>query len=399
MRWLALLFVAVTVACTPSPGGLQAGQATAARTGSPASGASPSSAAVSPRGPVAGQPSPVSSPSGGTSLAVLVDVLNLPDVYDIALVNTSGLVVAAVHPRQRTDIGDAIALPYVSASNSRVYYLDGDSEVRYLKADNSTGVVTTVPGTSSVRATFAVSPDDKRIAVGLLDYSVRPVKLTIYVEDLGGANHHVIFTSTSHYVWPVAWHAGQLVVAYIGPNAVPLQSKLQLYGSGNLQLYPYGPSPYGGINFHVINPANAVREAIISGGGASGLLSKAGVAVVQGDADDWRGQWINWNSPNDYGSYSAAGSLSPDGQTIAACCDQPNRMGQVVLWFKGGTSNTLSLPGTSTDWVGWFDDHHIITGFYQRSDGVPDVYDIDTNQLITVSAHGIVAAMLPGGLD
>jgi hypothetical protein len=390
MRWLAVLVVAMTAAaCTPVPGGLRTGRATAARTDSPAPVASPSSVI----------PSPLPSPGSSGALAVLVDVLNLPDVYDIALVNANGETMAFAHPRKRTEIADAIALPYVSASNSRVYYLDGDSQVRYLKSDNSTGIVTTVPGTSTVRATFAVSPDDKRIAVGLLDYSARPVKLTVYVEDVGGANHHVIFTSTNHYVWPVAWHAGHLVVAYIGPNAVPLESRLQLYGSGNLQLYPYGPSPYGGINFHVINPVTAVREAIISGGGASGLLSKAGVAVVQGDADDWRGQWLNWSSPNDYGSYSAAGSLSPDGTTIAACCDQPNRTGQIVLWFKGGTSTPLSLPGTSTDWVGWFNDRQIITGFYQRSDGTPHVYDLDTNRINTVDAHGIVAAMLPGGLD
>jgi hypothetical protein len=394
MRWLVVLALLVA-GCSAEPVSFHGSQASGARTEptpTQPEGIPPESTPAP--SPVAGLPS-----ASASSYAVLVDLFAGSGAYDIAVVSSSGAVAARAHPKQRSAISDALELPYVSASNSRVYYLDGDGDVRYLKADGTTGRTAAVPASPTVHAAFAVTPDDRRIAVALLDYSTTPVKLTLYVEDVGGAHHRVIFTSTNHYVWPVAWHAGQLVVAYLGPNAVPFKSKAVLYGNGDLIRYPYGPSPYGGINFHVINPTTAVRQAIISGGGASGLLSRSGVAVVQGDADNWQGQWMPWNSPADYGSYSAAGSLSPDGTVIAACCDQPGGAGRLVLWYPGGSSTALPVLAVSTDWVGWFDNSHLITGFYQRNDGTPAVLDINSMVVSAVNAHGIVAAMLPGGLD
>lgn len=394
MRWLVVLAL-VIAGCSAEPVSFHGAQASGARTEP-----SPTQPDVIPPGSTPATSPVASLPlTSAPSYAVLVDLFAGSGAYDIAVVSSSGAVVAHAHPNQRSVISDALELPYVSASNSRVYYLDGDRDIRYLKADGSRGSVATVPASPTVHAAFAVTPDDRRIAVALLDYSTTPVKLTLYVEDLGGAQHRVIYTSTNHYVWPVAWHAGQLVVAYLGPNAVPFKSKAVLYGNGDLINYPYGPNPYGGINFHVINPTTAVRQAIISGGGASGLLSRSGVAVVQGDADNWQGQWIPWNSPGDYGSYSAAGSLSPDGSVIAACCDSPGGAGHLVLWYRGGSSTALPVAATSTDWTGWFDNSHLITGFYQRSEGTPTVIDISSNLTITVPAHGIVAAMLPGGLE
>jgi hypothetical protein len=330
----------------------------------------------------------------------MVDLFAGGNAYDIALVAVDGRVVARAHAQKRTVIADASELPYVSASNSRVYYLDGDHDIRYLKADGTSGLVTSVPGSATVHAAFAVTPDEARIAVALLDYSVNPVALTLYVEDLGGAHHSVIFTSTSKYLWPAGWHAGQLVVAYLGPSGTPFNSKMASfnYSGRDLTQYPYGPNPYGGINYHVINPVTAQREAIISGGGASGLPNKIGTAVVQGDAVDWNGQPLFWNSPQDYGSYSASGSVSPDGGVIAACCASPGSGGQLVLWYQGGERTVLPVNVTAVDWVGWFDSAHLVTGFYQPADGTPSVVDISSDQVTTVDAHGIVATMLPASL-
>jgi hypothetical protein len=385
MRWLALLAsVLVTIACTTPP--LAGGTASAPRTTTSAARTQSPGASPAPEGPAGGY-------------AVLVDLFSATETYDLAIVAGNAKVAVRAHPAKRSAIADALELPYVSASNTRVYYLDGDRHVKFLRADGTSGLATTVPGSASVRAAFAVSPDDKRIAVGLLNYASRPVKLTLYVEDLDGANHRVIYTSTTRYVWPVAWHAGQLVVAYLGPNAVPFRSKVFLYGSSDLAHYPLGPSPYGGINFHVINPTTAARLAIISGGGASGLLTRAGVALVQGDATNWKGQWIDWSSPNDYGMYSAAGSLSPDGKVIAACCDGPGGVGHLVLWYRGDVKTITPVWTHASDWVGWFDSTHLLTGFYQSDDGTPTLFDIETNEMTAVDAHGFVAAMLPGGLD
>ena len=344
-------------------------------------------------------PVPTSSVPAQPHYAVMVDLFPGGDSYNVALVGVGGEVVARTRAAKRTRIADSIELPYVSASRSRVYFLDGDRDVRYIKADGTAGLAATLPGSAGVHAAFAVAPDDSRIAVALLDYSVSPVQLTLYVEDVGGAHHAVVFTSNNHYIWPVAWHSGQLVVAYLGPNAVPFKSKTTLYSSRDLTNYPYGPNPYGGINFHVIDPVTALRVAIISGGGASGLLSRAGTAVVQGAADDWGGNWINWNSPHDYGNFSASGSLSPNGLMIAACCPQPARNGQLVIWYQNDQTRVLAVAVTSIDWVGWLDDAHLVTGFYQSYEGSPSVVDLGSGAVTPVDAHGIVAAIFPSNLE
>jgi hypothetical protein len=104
-------------------------------------------------------------------------------------------------------------------------------------------------------------------------------------------------------------------------------------------------------------------------------------------------------SANDHGSVNAVGSLSPDGRMIAACCVKLAATGQVEIWYPGGATKVLSANGTSGDWAGWFDNSHMITGFYQRADGTPSVVDLNSGPVKPVDMHGIVAAMLPGGLD
>ena len=374
--------------------------------GSAPTGAVPAPSNVSASEPASAsaRPSATSSPtstaqSAATAYVVLVDLFAAGSSYNIALAGADARVVARVQAAKRSEIADAIELPYVSASRSRVYYLDGDRDVRYLKTDGTFGLAASVSGGARVHAAFAVSPDDSRIAVALLDYSVNPVALTLYVEDLGGAHHAVIFTSTIKYVWPVAWHSGQLVVANLGPNAVPFKSKAFLYPSADLTRHPLGPSPYGGINFHVIDPVTAVRQVIISGGGSSELLTKAGTAVVQGQGVDWRGSPIFWHSPHDYGSFSASGSISPNGRMIAACCPTPAFNGNLVIWTPGDQSRTLRVLVTSIDWVGWLDNSRLVTGFYHSSDGTPSVIDVSSGDVKAIDAHGLVAGIFPSDLE
>ncbi|HSP10345.1 MAG TPA: hypothetical protein VLU92_12205 [Candidatus Dormibacteraeota bacterium] len=391
MRWPVVVALLGLAACSQS--------ATAVTPTPPVTGQLPSASTASSASPSAASGAAEGTAPNPTTLAVMVDLFAGANTYDVSLVSFDARVVARAHARLRTAIPDASELPYVSASNTRVYYLDGDRQIRWLKPDGTTGEAEEVPAGPNVHATFAVTPDDSRIAVALLDYSVNPVQLTLYVEDMGGAHHAVIFSSTSHYVWPVAWHSGQLVVAYLGPTSTPFKSKMFVYSNHDLTSHPYGPNPYGGINFHVINPATGQREVIISGGGASGLLTRAGTAVTQGQAVDWSGGQDVFFPDNDYGSVNAVGSLSPDGKAIAACCDSLAATGSIVLWYPGGAPRTLAANGTSGDWVGWFDNAHLITGFNQRADGNPSVVDLNSGSVEPVDVHGIVAAMLPGGLD
>jgi hypothetical protein len=386
---LAALIAVFAVGCSSVPGSVASGS----RTSSPASGPRLSS----PTAGATAAPSPV--PHSKSTFAVLVDLFAGPDTYDLSIVASDGRVVASAHPHKRTPIPHALELPYVNTSNSGVYYLDGDSDLHYLRPDGTTHLLGTFPSAPSIRAAFAVTPDDSRIALGLLDFRVLPVKNTLYVTDFDSLSQvaGVIYTSTTRYFWPVGWHAGNLVAAYLGPTGTPFDTT-ERYGRGVAADFPYGPNPYGGINVHVINSKTAARLAIISGGGQSGLLTKAGSAVTQGDAVNWKGQWVDWRSPTNYGSYNSPGSLAPSGGVIAACCYGPSSSGQLALWFPGDREEALPVPGSGADWVGWFDDTLLITGYYHSFHGTPTVVDIDAGVVKVVQAHGIVAAMLPAGL-
>src|SRR6266851_9831531 len=63
-----------------------------------------------------------------------------------------------------------VDLPYVSTSKTKIYVLDGDATVMVLAPDGSLTRVASIPGTATVSAAFAVSPDDSQIAVGVEDF-------------------------------------------------------------------------------------------------------------------------------------------------------------------------------------------------------------------------------------
>ncbi|MGH7748231.1 MAG: hypothetical protein ACREQ5_26260, partial [Candidatus Dormibacteria bacterium] len=67
-------------------------------------------------------------------------------------------------------------------------------------------------------AAFAVSPDDRTIAVAIIDYAVTPHHLQVYTEDLGDSgNHRELLTSSQRFEWPVAFIGTDLLMA-VGPS-------------------------------------------------------------------------------------------------------------------------------------------------------------------------------------
>ena len=55
-------------------------------------------------------------------------------------------------------------LPYESAADSLVYYLDGDSSLRSLAPNGNTSDVGTLPGSPKTHVAFSVRPDGARLA-------------------------------------------------------------------------------------------------------------------------------------------------------------------------------------------------------------------------------------------
>ena len=118
--------------------------------------------------------------------------------YTVSLVGLDGRVAATASGAKRSrPAGVFVQMPNLSASSSRLYFLDGDSKVMFLRPDGTTGLATTIPLASSSAAVFAVSPDDTRIAVAILTFPF-PAKTRIYVENLsGGGNHIELFSSAT----------------------------------------------------------------------------------------------------------------------------------------------------------------------------------------------------------
>ncbi len=253
----------------------------------------------------------------------------------------------------------------VSATRNRVYYLDGDTRVISLSSDGRTRLAATVHGGPATLVGFAVSPDDRRIAVaertylplaGHPNYVDARNDLRLYVEDLGsGAHHQEIFEQTfdsNTSEWPVGWYRGNLVVA-VGPVGT------QQYAWQN---------PYAAANgYHLVNPDTGRRLATICAGdyitgiSPSGPLSAAGTACWQRDTNGGPGSlsvahWDGSSTPFSdelrvaYGFVE--GVASPDGKTIALSDGSELRLVQ-----PGGAMT--SVPLNLEPW-GWLDSRHLI---------------------------------------
>lgn len=282
--------------------------------------------------------------------------------YTVALVNGAGRVVASATARGRTPIDIAgtrgggavsIPLPPVSASRTRTYYLDGDSVVKSLSPTGAVATVTSVPGGPHAHAAFAVSPDDRRIAVGVLTYSDTKVvrngrtSTLIYVEDLHGGHRVVIFRSATRYEWPIGWHDGALVLA-LSPEP----------GTQNDSLNPY--FAFGG--YHVVSAATGQRLASVceisprQQAYPIGPVVPAGTLCLRGtESVPWVDSWSGATRILAGAGFLNSAALSPDGSRYAAVVNG-NNANAVVVRGPGGTRAT-GLRGAVG---GWLDATHLL---------------------------------------
>lgn len=283
-----------------------------------------------------------------------------------------------------------VILPQFSTSLRRAYFVSGPNELRFLAVDGTTGGAATLPNVKGrTQAVFAVSPDDTRIALSVFDWSARPMKVTLTVEDLGGSNRVDIFSSTSLHEWPVAWHAGLLVVA-VG----------SVLGGG--------PNPYAAVSYHLVDSTNGLRRAalgseacpvigplvddgalcnsVCTGGDVHNVPPGAQVCV---NMIDWSGKQrvvLRYTDPNAIGTWAA---LSPDGQALVA-----REGGESVVRTDG---SQLKLPFPDTPVVWWLDADSVTLYGTHVSAANGAIYRLSTRQLTPVADNlGWVQGVLPG---
>jgi hypothetical protein len=328
--------------------------------------------------------------------------------YDVAIVDISGRVLARAHAAVRSFIEPsgisapaAVDLPEISVSNTRLYYLDGDAQVRALSPDGSSVPLIRVAGDASAHAAFAVSPDDRRIAISIISYSPAtkmPVGVRLYVEDLSGTNQSEIYSSTSNYVWPVGWHNGDLVLSSGSP------------------LSPQGivANPYSSHSYHLVDPSTASRIATIGFDvqnpcGVWGPLTPAGTACYTRTASSGMGGYfrlLGWDGrnylpsngqyPTASGGWAAVG-IGNRSTNIAMCCDDSTNV--TVRMPLGGGSLKTSMNGQGADWVCWLDADHLLSGSVYQQQFQPQMLTIDTNVVVSVDAKGFCAGVMPGDLS
>jgi hypothetical protein len=313
----------------------------------------------------------------------------------LAVVGSDGRLYGQVSQLGR--IGGDVVPPFASATNDAIYYLNGDGLMR-LQPSGTPTHIRDLPGSSNVRVAFAVSPDDKRIAIATLtsaptSSSPSPdvpkyLGMTLFVEDLDGSNHVDIFSSTTVAEWPVGWHGSALVIA-VGAG---------LHGfGGSVTPYPY--FAFNGI--HVADSTTGRRTTTLCAGlPAVGLGTSKGILCAKANGlgpttitpvamafSDWSGK------ETDLGLSCIYGGLQPAGDDIA--CDT-NSGGFVVS--PDGTKQAFPIPSTGPDpynlvcWVGH--DHLLLTSRYVGT----VLYDIvaRTTQQLDIRADMTVGA-IPGG--
>jgi hypothetical protein len=332
--------------------------------------------------------------------------------------NESARVIASAHVAYRTpSSGPAVIdIPYVSTSKKTIYILDGDSNVLALAPDGSLKKVASIPGSDTVRAAFAVSPDDAFIAVGA--WAVTPEwKSTVYVEKIGGGGHADLlpWKTGQTAAWPVGWHAGKIILATGGslldwPTYPPARNQ---YNAGGYELL----DPVAGGHLTSIGVADCVATGLLSSAGTACLASPDGPCLggMVGEAlfphgfnscfrrYDWAGHETLFLLPKELKLFAFYAALSPEGRAIVT--DRLDRVLAPAGATPGGKFfvEPHSVQQSSRG-MGWIDSRHFsmmflkVDGTYQQIFTVNPDYSSVAELPMDSPVAGPLVATLPGGL-
>jgi hypothetical protein len=364
----------------------------------------PSQTPGSPTSPGPSQ-NATTSPGLASNYGVLVTGLDTNDAptYTLSIVTTNGRVVASATAANPNHVPVPWQpLPIVSTSASRVYYLDGNSSVRYLKPDGTGGLATQLPNQADERAVFAVSSDDTKIAISI--FNLKSGMRLVVASLADSPAWHQIFASTVLSEWPIGWRGNQLVLGLgyvaggqqtcaecswtpVGVHVVNAETgsrsvtvcEPQANNPQSARLPASPPTPAGVLCQTASNPTS------------NGLYTVFAVALAHWDGSD--GPIIPVPPGSSCGLH---GALSPNGQLIASTRN-------LADCSNGNTINLLDPSGhgrptsavTSDPWLLWIDPVHLC---YATGPDQSSILDAAADQVIAISGPGLCMASIPGGL-
>ena len=301
--------------------------------------------------------------------------------YSLFVIRTDGRILRSV---TATIPQAGSFLPRFSVAGRSVYFLDGDQQVKALREDGAVATLGQLPGSPTDRVVFAVSPDELQIAFTVLHYS-DPCHTTtsIRVGRLDGSGVHEIF-SGSTLEFPIAWHAGRLVIATV-PYAC-----IQNAGEVN---------PYFAFAYHIVDADTATRRFTTSPTCDSpsqllGPVNSFGAACLRNGtvylAMGWDGSKAELFR-NDYPSMGAGvpAVLNPDGQSAVVSTGSDDRI-NIIASGNSWPTAAVGTPG------GWFDHDRLLfmTGSLGSDHTDAAILDVATNS-VTPVGPGLTGAADP----
>jgi hypothetical protein len=365
-----------------------------------------------PRSATSPGPSPNSNTSPGLApkYAVLVTGQDTysptsdAPTYTLSIVTTNGQVVASATAANPNHVPlPWQPLPIVSASASRVYYLDGNSSVKYLKPDGAGGLASQLPNQADERAVFAVSSDDTKIAVSVFNLKSG---MRLLVASLGNSPAwHQIFASTVMSEWPLGWRGNEIVLGLgypVGGQQLCAECSWRPGGvhlvnaeTGSLSVTVCEPDPNNSRSAQFPSapptPVGVLCETA-SNPTPNGLYTTFAEAIAHWDGSD--GPTIPVPAIS---SCTLRGSLSPDGQMIASIRDLADcSNGNAVNLFDTSGHARATSAVTSDPWLLWIDPVHLC---YATGSGQSSILDVAADQVVAISGPGLCMASIPGGLS
>ncbi len=298
--------------------------------------------------------------------------------YSLSLVSLDGRVVAQAAAHGRSLIqglgGVAVPLPGASASADRAYYLDGDRQVRYLTPQGANGLATTLGVGPHAHAAFAVSADDKRIAVTIVDYSGPTPAMHLTTRPLVGGTAVPLFSSSSVFEWPVRLHGDALVLAVLQGSAYVRTS------AGN------PANAFDG--YHVVDlNTGARRTALCPSGDAVGPLVAAGTLCTAPGSGDLSAQSLAGTTRR-FGQTGVSPVLSPDGARIAASDGH-----YIFVLDASGKRTTTAVQGLPRAWI---DATHLFVANGFGASARLGILDLRSRSVSVLAIAGQFAGVLPG---